>query len=253
MSNKYKALMLDLDGTTIPNKVNGMPSERVKEAILQASKKVYVGCVTARPRVWAKEILATLEFTAPCILGGGAQVYDPKTKKIVWDTRIPLDIATEICVILKEKKIPFLYPNRTVSLKTSFRMDFPKNGPLEIAIPDLTQAHIEIITGALEPFKSIAIHKIIGPEGKGFWLQITHAEATKQLGILKVAEILNIETHAFIGVGDSYNDFPLLMACGLKVAMGNAAPELKAIADYIAPTVDEDGVVDVIEKFILKS
>ena len=41
------------------------------------------------------------------------------------------------------------------------------------------------------------------------------------------------------------------MACGLKVAMGNAVDDLKAIADYIAPTVDEDGVADVINKFIL--
>lgn len=41
------------------------------------------------------------------------------------------------------------------------------------------------------------------------------------------------------------------MACGLKVAMGSAVEDLKAIADYIAPSVDEDGVVDVIQKFIL--
>ena len=54
-----------------------------------------------------------------------------------------------------------------------------------------------------------------------------------------------------IGVGDGYNDFPLLMACGLKVAMGNAVPELKAIADYIAPTVADDGIVDVIKTFVL--
>lgn len=250
IKKKYKALMLDLDGTTIPNKVDGMPSEIVKEAILRASKNVYVGCVTARPKVWADEILKTLAFTAPCILGGGAQLYNPKTKKVVWDTRISVSLATEICELLKEKRIPFLYPNRSVSLETSYRMAFPKAGPLEIAIPDLTEVEVAMITEALEPFKTIAVHKIIGPEGKGFWLQITHAGATKQLGILKVAELLGIKTHEIIGVGDSYNDFPLLMACGLKVAMGNAAPELKAIADYIAPTVDEDGVADVIEKFI---
>lgn len=41
------------------------------------------------------------------------------------------------------------------------------------------------------------------------------------------------------------------MASGLKVAMGNAVDDLKAIADYIAPSVNEDGIVDVIEKFIL--
>jgi hydroxymethylpyrimidine pyrophosphatase-like HAD family hydrolase len=42
------------------------------------------------------------------------------------------------------------------------------------------------------------------------------------------------------------------MASGLKVAMGNAIKDLKAIADYIAPSVEEDGVADVIEKFVLQ-
>ena len=65
------------------------------------------------------------------------------------------------------------------------------------------------------------------------------------------ATFVRIEQYEIIGVGDGYNDFPLLMACGLKVAMGNATEDLKEIADYIAPTVDEDGVADVIEKFVL--
>ncbi|HXS15232.1 MAG TPA: HAD hydrolase family protein, partial [Candidatus Saccharimonadales bacterium] len=63
----------------------------------------------------------------------------------------------------------------------------------------------------------------------------------------------DISTEEIIGIGDGHNDFPLLMACGLKVAMGNAVDDLKAIADYIAPSVDEDGVADVIEKFILNA
>lgn len=54
-----------------------------------------------------------------------------------------------------------------------------------------------------------------------------------------------------IGVGDGYNDFPLLMSCGLKIAMGNAIEELKDIADYIAPSVDEDGLAKVIDKYYL--
>lgn len=247
----YKALMLDLDGTTIPNQLNGMPSENVKAAISHASKKLYVGAVTARPYIWAKEVLDVISFNAPCILGGGAQLYDAKAKKVVWKKSIPVDVATSICLTLKKKKIPFLYPKRTTSLKTSYKIAFPKDGPIEIAIPDLTQAQVENLLQEFEKFKMIAMHKVIGPKGNGFWLQITHAEATKQHGILQVAEMLGIETHEIIGVGDSYNDFPLLMACGLKVAMGNAAPELKEIADYVAPTVDEDGVADVIEKFIL--
>ena len=41
------------------------------------------------------------------------------------------------------------------------------------------------------------------------------------------------------------------MACGLKVAMGNAVEDLKAIADYIALPVEKDGVAEVINKFVL--
>ena len=80
---------------------------------------------------------------------------------------------------------------------------------------------------------------------------INHTQATKQFGILKIAEILNISTHEIIAVGDGYNDFPLLMAAGFKVAMGNGVEDIKQIANYIAPSVEDDGVADVIERFVL--
>jgi len=64
---------------------------------------------------------------------------------------------------------------------------------------------------------------------------------------------LKISREEIIGIGDHYNDFPLLMACGLKVAMGNAVDDLKAIADYIAPSVEKDGVADVIDRFVLNN
>jgi HAD superfamily hydrolase (TIGR01484 family) len=248
---KYKALMLDLDGTTIPNEVNGMPSEKVKKAIALASKKLFVGCVTARPYSWAKEIINSVSFTAPCVLAGGAQILDPVSLKLIWEKKIPAGTANEICILLKQKKVPFLYPKRVFSIKASYRISIPASGQIEIAVPNISLEKADALIEDLQTYKNISVHKVIGAGGKDYWLQITHGEATKQYGILKVAEILGIETHEIIGVGDSYNDFPLLMACGLKVAMGNAAPELKEIADYIAPTVDEDGVADVIEKFVL--
>lgn len=41
------------------------------------------------------------------------------------------------------------------------------------------------------------------------------------------------------------------MACGLKIAMGNAVPELKAIADEIAPPLESDGLAYILEKYFL--
>lgn len=54
-----------------------------------------------------------------------------------------------------------------------------------------------------------------------------------------------------IGVGDGYNDYPMLEACGLKVAMGNAVDELKVIADIVAPSIEQDGLAKVIEDYYL--
>jgi len=80
---------------------------------------------------------------------------------------------------------------------------------------------------------------------------ITHKEATKHYAAKELAKILGIDTSEMIGVGDARNDVPLLHICGLKVAMGNADNKLKKIAHYIAPSVDEDGVAHIVEKFIL--
>ena len=52
-------------------------------------------------------------------------------------------------------------------------------------------------------------------------------------------------------VGDGNNDLPLFELAGWKVAMGNGADVLKEAADWIAPSVDEDGLAVAIERFIL--
>ena len=50
--------------------------------------------------------------------------------------------------------------------------------------------------------------------------------------------------------GDGFNDLPMIEYAGLGVAMANAPDDLKKLADYIAPSCDEDGLVDVINRFI---
>ena len=51
--------------------------------------------------------------------------------------------------------------------------------------------------------------------------------------------------------GDGYNDIPMMRYAGLSVAMENAQPQVKEVADYITKSNDEDGIVEVIDKFIL--
>ena len=86
----------------------------------------------------------------------------------------------------------------------------------------------------------------------GDWMvDFTHADATKETAVLRYAELMGIDRAEVAGAGDSYNDLPLLRACGMRVAMGNAAPEVKAAAHYIAPTVDEDGLAVAIAEYLM--
>lgn len=83
----------------------------------------------------------------------------------------------------------------------------------------------------------------------GYALDINAAGTSKHYAAQKLFEMIGVDRDQVVAVGDSYNDYPLLSACGTKVAMGNAVDELKEIADFIAPSQDEDGVVAVIEKY----
>jgi len=79
---------------------------------------------------------------------------------------------------------------------------------------------------------------------------VTAALANKNAAVLKVAKMLGISTTEIIGIGDGYNDFPLLEACGYKVATENANENLKAIADLIIPSYQNNGVQNFIKNFL---
>ena len=248
----YKALMMDIDGTTVLSEYNAVPSARVIAAVTSAKEKLHVGMATGRTSIESKDIFKMLQLVGPSIVSGGAQVVNAKTHEVFWETRIPTVLVDSITNIFeKENQKAFINDEQTGEQVLIGQSRY-KGNPLTIWNPVVEPKVADRLVEALSKIKGIAAHKIHSWEPHKFTVQVTSSIATKQHGIFEVAKLLGIETHEIIGVGDSYNDFPLLMACGLKIAMGNAAPELKAIADFVAPTVDEDGVAVIIEKFILK-
>ncbi|MDE6884633.1 MAG: HAD hydrolase family protein, partial [Clostridia bacterium] len=60
-----------------------------------------------------------------------------------------------------------------------------------------------------------------------------------------------ISTDESIAMGDSENDIEMIKAAGLGIAVGNAMPNVKLAADYIADTNDNDAVAKVIYEFCL--
>lgn len=69
--------------------------------------------------------------------------------------------------------------------------------------------------------------------------------------MLTIAQNLGIKTENIIAFGDETNDIEMLTAAGTGIAMGNANDSVKAIADFVTKTNDDDGIVYALEKFKL--
>lgn len=70
---------------------------------------------------------------------------------------------------------------------------------------------------------------------------------SKWAAVQRLAVERDIRPEQICAVGDDVNDIPMIRGAGLGVAMGNALPEVKAVADRIAQTHDEDGLVQVVD------
>ena len=246
---KYKALMIDLDGTTVPHFTDNA-SERVVQAVIRAHDVVSVSLVTGRPLPMTVQLIEKLQITGPCVLLNGAQIYDPGKKEIVRELQMTQEEADYVYSHIHSFSDSLVVHDGKKDLKGELWKELEH--VVSFYLFDVSPAIVASIVKIFENHPSLTTNRMLGSKPGLEAIEVINKQATKQFGIYEVAKLLNISTHEIIGVGDGYNDFALLMACGLKVAMGNAVPELKAVADFIAPSVDEDGLAVVIEKFILE-
>ncbi len=249
---KYKAIIFDLDGTAILNAQDAMPSERVKEAVKKAEKLIKVSAATGRPDSTAFWVIDALNLENPCVTTAGTQIIDPKTKEILWKESMPAETVKKVLEVVD--KFPY-----DVVLASQYET-FPE-GPRPQIITDESVIYVGWLpisesSEIINKIKSVAevnIHAALGYDKDSVGLHVTSLNASKKHAINKLEEFLGVKKEEIIGVGDSNNDLPLFEAVGLKVAMGNATDELKKNADYIAPRVEDDGLAEVIEKFVLNN
>lgn len=71
---------------------------------------------------------------------------------------------------------------------------------------------------------------------------LVNRQFDKGKGVLKVCEYLNVDIKDTIGFGDSMNDLEMIQQVAIGVVMDNGHPDMKAMADVIAPSVEQDGL-----------
>ena len=78
---------------------------------------------------------------------------------------------------------------------------------------------------------------------------ITVKGANKGNALITVARQLELDINECIAFGDGGNDLSILKAAGIGVAMGNANDDVKAVANYVTTSVDENGIWNALKHF----
>ncbi len=245
----YEALLLDVDKTLIA-KPDSLPSPEVRDAVIQArERKVKVCLATGRPHRSIEHIIDYLELENPCIVSGGAQIVDVKTKKMLAEHPMNTDSLYKIAKHLEKFSIKYWIQDNGED--HAIDNNYTPYKPFVLVVYQAETATIDRILETIPSLPDIATYRVTLYDPTKQDINFTDIHATKQQAVLTLSQIVKVNPRRIIGVGDSYNDFPLLSACGLKVAMGNAVEDLKQIADYVCPDVNNNGVADVIKKYIL--
>lgn len=250
---EYRLLALDIDGTIVPEGTDTI-SKPVAEAIKKASEGIVISLVTARSHNNLTRFLPQLGCPeAFHVVENGAKILSPKGE-LLRDLHIPHAQVQEILDISAGNylEVGFCTDNHWIEDEESAPYGTLVNG-LSFSCEDEIHAHMlqKAVQSLSQEYASYLIHHWLVPEWSG--VMVFHKEATKGNGMKFIQDTLGISPQETIAVGDGGTDISMYDFAGLRVAMGNAEEKLKENADFVAPTVDEDGLVTVIEEYILKS
>jgi hydroxymethylpyrimidine pyrophosphatase-like HAD family hydrolase len=107
---------------------------------------------------------------------------------------------------------------------------------------------IEALQGAIRA-AALAVHAV---QSEPVYLEILPPGVSKGAALEAMLEDLGIAAEETIAVGDNWNDLEMIERVGLGVAMGHAPKGVRACADHVCGTADEEGFRQVLERFVLQ-
>lgn len=248
----FKLILLDVDGTTVASNGEALPSERVIRAVKQAQQKLHVGLATGRPMELAENVIDALGLHGLSVFDGGAEVIDITTGDKPHTRYLDPHSLRELHEVVSrfDRQMMYFHNGADEYITSLEQCDRPLPKVLVEGVPmDIVIAMLQELT-SVEGIIAHPTTSWVGPDVMD--IHMNHEHATKRYGVEKLIELMGISQGQVMAIGDGHNDVPLLEAAGFKVAMGNAPDEVKAIADFVTTSIDEDGVAVAIEKFILR-
>ena len=260
---KIKLIATDIDGTIL--KSDFKFNKAVKDCIkLLCDDDIKVCLVTGRMHSAAVYVAEELQLTTPIVSYQGGLVRDGE--RTLYEKHLNPQKAKEIIKWAKQNDIHLnlymndeLYvekDNATVRRYTGER----HTGYIVKSFEELELNRINKMlavnfenTEKVTEWKEYLAKKYDGIEvvkSMPYFCEICHPEATKYHAVEFLRKQWGFESREVMTIGDQDNDINLLKAGGVKVAMGNATETLKSVADYVTDTVNNDGFVKAVERFV---
>ena len=270
--NPPSLIASDVDGTLLD--ADEMVTARTREAVAAAiaGGATFV-LATGRPPRWIAPVVDALGFAPMSVCANGAVLYDPAADRIVSASMLSADILAELAQIAT-RAIPgagLAVERVGASAHDAATPQFVSSPGYEHAWlnPDNTEVSLEDLlsapavkllirkAGARSADMAAALVPHIGVEGDITYstdnglVEIVPLGISKASGIQQVARPLAIAADDVVAFGDMPNDVPMLAWAGHGVAMGNAHPDVLAVADEVTAPNTEDGVARVLERWWL--
>ena len=265
----YKMLVLDLDDTLLRDDLT--ISSKTREAILAAqSYGATVVIATGRPTYACISIAKEIgldKYGGFVISFNGAVITNVATGHVLREVNITKENVYALYQLSQElgSHILTYMNNKIITPKNNEYIEIEKkltsmpivevedfvsfidrNVPKAILLQEPT--YLKWVAEQIRPRIPSGLNMTFS---KPFFLEFMNENVDKALSVSLLADYLGIDLSSVIAVGDGYNDISMIKCAGLGVAMGNSVDKVKEASDYITHSNMEDGVAEIIYRFML--
>jgi Cof subfamily protein (haloacid dehalogenase superfamily) len=262
-----KLVALDLDGTIVNDQLKISPKVLTLLSHLITKTDVRVVIATGRMFMSALPFARQIGIVEPLVTYQGAMVRDiDNGQNIRFHAPIPMNLAQEVMKTLIEEKYHInLYMDdnlwthptnqhagfysKAAGVEPIFHDDLlgcMTVDPTKIMVIDNDRLDI-----LLEYLGTHFMNRLSFCRSRSNFCEIIDVSASKWNALKALADEWGILPEEIMAIGDQGNDLSMIQHAGIGVAMGNAPDEVKQYANFVAPTIAEDGAAEAIEKFVL--
>ncbi len=271
-----RLIAFDLDGTFLDSAKN-VPEKNLEALAAAAERGIYAVPATGRIYDGIPVALRTLPFMRYYICINGAYVYDAVDDAVIHRAEVPLETALKFYEYMDDK--PALYDcyqnGKGYMTRAMYERaeDYTKDPgilrllkTLRVPVPELkaylrekgedVQKLQAYYADTAERDRELARLPGVFPEllfstSVENNIEVNYRTAGKGNGLAALCRHLGIDLSDTVAFGDSSNDTDMLIAAGCGIAMANALPQVRKIADAVTLSNDECGVAEAIYKMIL--